>query len=138
TSIAMELMPFGNVRTVDVGLEIVEGANQPNGGLDIDVWHVTRGGNDYSEIAKIPSRYMICVELNDAMKEINGTLWNDTAHHRQLCGEGEWDLASFVANVKKTGFQGPWGVEIISAIHRKLPLEEAATRSFQTARAQLD
>ncbi len=137
TSIAMELMPFGNVRTVDVGLAIVEGADQPNGGLDIDVWHVTRGGNDYSEIAKIPARYMVCVELNDAMHEVQETLWTDTAHHRQLCGEGEWDLPSFVENVRKTGFEGPWGVEIISKVHRKRPLEEAARLSFQTARAQL-
>ncbi|KPH64045.1 sugar phosphate isomerase/epimerase [Novosphingobium sp. ST904] len=138
TSIAMELMPFGNVRTVDVGLAIVEGANQPNGGLDIDVWHVTRGGNDYADLARIPGKYMICVELNDANADVNGTLWNDTAHHRQLCGEGDWNLKSFVENVRNTGFQGPWGVEIISAVHRKLPLGEAADRSFQTARALLD
>lgn len=136
TSIAMELMPFGNVRTVDVGLAIVEGANQANGGLDIDVWHVTRGGNDYADLARIPARYMVCVELNDAAAEVQGTLWEDTAHRRRLCGEGDWDLPGFIANVKKTGFTGPWGVEIISSVHRKLPLAEAAHRSFNTAFAQ--
>lgn len=137
TAIAMELMPFGNVRTVDVGLEIVAGANQPNGGLDIDVWHVTRGGNDYSEIAKIPERFMVCVELNDARHEVQESLWMDTAHYRELCGEGDWDLPSFVENVQKTGFKGPWGVEIISKVHRKRPLAEAAARAFDTARAQI-
>ena len=33
TNIALEIMPFGNIRTVEMALKIVEGANHSNGGL---------------------------------------------------------------------------------------------------------
>ncbi|MGV8120462.1 MAG: sugar phosphate isomerase/epimerase family protein [Candidatus Xenobiia bacterium LiM19] len=54
TNIVLEIMPFSNVRTIEVGRAIVEGAHQPNGGLLLDIWHMARGGNAYTEIAKIP------------------------------------------------------------------------------------
>ena len=34
--------------------------------------------------------------------------------------------------VQASGYNGPWGVEIISAAQRALPLTAAATRSFDT------
>ena len=34
---------------------------------------------------------------------------------RRLPGDGDFDIASFVAAVRATGFQGPWGVELLSA-----------------------
>ena len=52
TAIVLEIMPFGNVNTIEAGRAIVEGANQSNGFLLIDVWHMARGGIDYSDIVK--------------------------------------------------------------------------------------
>ena len=36
------------------------------------------------------------------------------------------------------GYRGPWGVELISAELRKLPLDVAAKRAFDTTMAQFE
>jgi sugar phosphate isomerase/epimerase len=136
TSIALEIMPFSNIRTVSAALELVSTDPQPNGGLYLDIWHIARGGIDYSEVAKIPQQWIKAVELDDADRDVVGTLWDDTRFHRRLCGEGALDIPAFLKATRETGYRGPYAVEIISQEHRRLPLEEEAKRSFETARAQ--
>ncbi len=136
TSIALEIMPFSNIRTISTALELVSTDPRPNGGLYIDIWHIARGGIDYAEVAKIPQQYIKAVELDDADRDVVGTLSEDTRHHRRLCGEGTFAIPAFLKAIDETGYRGPYAVEIISREHRRLPLEEAARRSFETAMAQ--
>jgi len=136
TSIALEIMPFSNIRTVSAALELVSADPQPNGGLYLDIWHMARGGIDYSEVAKIPQQWIKAVELDDADRDMVGTLWDDTRFHRRLCGDGALDIPAFLKAIDETGYQGPYAVEIISREHRRLPLEEEAKRSFETTMAQ--
>ncbi len=136
TSIALEIMPFSNIRTVSAALELVSTDPQPNGGLYIDIWHMARGGLDYAEVAKIPQQFIKAVELDDADSDIVGTLSEDTRFHRHLCGEGAFDIPAFLKAIDQAGYRGPYAVEIISREHRRLSLEEEAKRSFETAMAQ--
>ena len=138
TGIVMEIMPFGNVTRIETGRAIVEGADQPNGGLLIDIWHMARGGNDYADIAKIPARFIGAVELDDADADVRGGLWEDTIHHRRLPGEGVLNPPAFIRAVQAAGYEGPWGVEMLSATYRKLPLQEMARRSFEMTMRQLE
>lgn len=136
TSIALEVMPFSNVSTLETARALVEGAAQPNGGLLLDIWHIGRGGIPYEAVAKVPRQYVVSVELDDADAEVVGTLWEDTIYQRRLCGEGVLDPPAFIDAVQKTGFDSFYSVEVISKKHRVLPLEEAARRSFETTMAQ--
>jgi sugar phosphate isomerase/epimerase len=136
--IMLEIMPWSNVRTVQTARGIVEGAAQPNGGILVDIWHFARGGIGYDEVAEIPLQYIGGVELDDADKEVVGSLWEDTIHHRRLCGEGELDPPAFLEAVRAAGYQGYYGVEILSEEHRKLPLDEMARRSFETTMRQFE
>src|SRR3989440_7110835 len=136
TSIALEIMPFSNIRTVSAALELVSTDPQPNGGLYLDIWHIARGGIDYSEVAKIPQQFIKAVELDDADRDVVGTLWDDTRYHRRLCGEGVLDIPAFLQATREAGYRGPYAVEIISREHRRLSLEEEAKRSFETTVAQ--
>ena len=136
TSIALEIMPFSNIRTLSAALELVSTDPQPNGGLYLDIWHMARGGIDYSEVAKIPQQFIKAVELDDADRDVVGTLWDDTNFHRRLCGEGALDIPAFLKATRETGYRGPYAVEIISREHRRLSLEEEAKRSFETTVAQ--
>ena len=136
TSIALEIMPFSNIRTLSTALELVSTDPQPNGGLYLDIWHMARGGIDYSEVAKIPQQFIKAVELDDADRDVVGTLWDDTNFHRRLCGEGALDIPAFLSAIDETGYRGPYAVEIISREHRRLSLEEEAKRSFETTVAQ--
>jgi len=137
SNVSIEVMPFSIVKTLEDGLAIVQEADQPNGGLLLDVWHIVRGGIDFSEIEKVPSRFIKAVELDDASSAIQGTLLEDTVFRRKLCGEGEFDNPGFIEAVQDVGFKGEWyGVEIISTEFRKLPLVEMATRAFDTTMQQ--
>jgi sugar phosphate isomerase/epimerase len=135
-NIVLEIMPFSNVRTLETALAIVEGADQPNGGLLLDIWHLQRGGIDYSEIANIPPRFIKSIELNDAHKYPIEPLWMDTLHKRVLPGDGTFDIPAFIKAVEATGYDGPWGLEVLSDTHRKLPLETMAQRAFESTMRQ--
>ena len=45
-------------------------------------------------------------------------------------------MKGFVSLMLKAGYKGPWGIEVLSKDLRKLPLNEAATRAFNTTMAQ--
>jgi sugar phosphate isomerase/epimerase len=130
--IVVEFLPFASINTIDRGLALVDGLDNANGGLLVDIWHVARGGMSFDEIAKIPLNRLLAVELNDADEQIVESLFNDSTHHRKLCGEGELDVPAFIQAILDTGYRDYWGVELISAELRKLPLDVAARRVFET------
>ena len=139
TDITLEIMPFSNVRTIETGLAIVGGADQPNGGLLIDIWHIARGNIPFSDIAKIPSRFLRACEIDDApAKPPVDDMWEETIHHRELCGEGALDVRGFIREIRKAGYNSVFGVEVLNAQHRKLPLDQMTQRVFDSAMAQFD
>ena len=138
TGLMLEIMPWSNVRTVETALGIVQGAEQPNGGILVDIWHFARGGIDYNDVSKIPVQYIRGVELDDADQQVAGSLSEDTIHHRRLCGEGDLDPPAFIKAVQAAGYRGYYGVEILSEKHRKLPLDEMTRRSFDTTMEQFE
>lgn len=134
-SVVIEFLPFSSVNTIDRVLQVVEDVH-PAGAVLIDTWHVARGGMGLDEIAKIPAHLIRSIELDDAGPMVVESLVNDSTHHRQCCGEGVLDVPGFIQAVIDAGYTGPWGVELISAELRKLPLETAARRAFDTTMAQ--
>jgi sugar phosphate isomerase/epimerase len=137
STVAIEFMPFSPIRNIAEALKVAEGANQPNGGLMVDHWHVARGGSPYSEVAQIPARFIKGVEMDDVGAQVKGSLFDDSTFNRQLCGEGAGDLPAFVDALEQAGCTLPYyGVELISETHRKFPLDEMAKRAYDTTVAQ--
>ncbi|MEX0561961.1 sugar phosphate isomerase/epimerase family protein [Raoultella terrigena] len=136
TSIVLEIMPFSNVRTVDTAVAIIKATDEPNVGLLLDIWHLARGGVSYDEIARIPAHYIKSIELNDAPRYPVQPLWQDTIHHRVLPGDGVLDVPAFIRAVQATGYTGYWGLELLSSVQRKLPLEIMAQQAFDATFAQ--
>ncbi|WP_233451715.1 hypothetical protein [Burkholderia vietnamiensis] len=62
----------------------------------------------------------------------------DTCHKRRLPGEGVLDVKGFIKAVQATVFDGPWGVEILSEVESKLPLEEMAARAYNATIRQFE
>jgi sugar phosphate isomerase/epimerase len=137
TRIALEPMPFTELSTPAMALKVVEAANQDNGGIVLDIWHVARAGVPFDELRSIPGDRIFAVELNDAPLCAADDLALEATEARLLCGHGELDIVGFLEAVSATGFDGPFGVEILSKEHRKLPLQEQTERAFTTAMAQL-
>ena len=136
TLIAFELMPFAMIRTLEETIELVAGAGAKNGGVCFDLWHMAKLGIPFDEIARVPREYLVSVELNDGTFTAPWSLHEDTINHRRLCGEGEFDVRGFIACVRRAGYAGPWGIEVLSAELRQRPLVELTTRAFQTTMAQ--
>lgn len=132
TKVSLEMTPFSNTPDLQSVLTIVEGAGRPNGGLMLDLWHVVRGGVRYADIAALPAGRIFGVELDDAPLVVEGTLIEDTLERRRFCGEGEFDVAGFIAALDAAGFTGPYGIEVLSDDVRRMPLEAAARRAFDT------
>jgi sugar phosphate isomerase/epimerase len=138
TRIGLEFLPWSNIKTVHDGLKLVQDAGSTAGGLIIDVWHTERAHTPPADLAAVPLRYIVGVELNDADAEPIGTLFEDTVNRRRLCGEGAFDLPGVITALRAAGWHGPWGVEILSEQHRQTPVRQAVVAAYRTARALLD
>lgn len=81
----------------------------------------------------LDSNIVFGVELSDAQREAIGTLCEDTRDRRTLISHGAQDVAGFSRAMRGVGIDGPWGVEIVSAGHRRRPLTEALTLARNSA-----
>jgi sugar phosphate isomerase/epimerase len=134
TRVAIETMPFSAIATVPMGAQIVSAAGHSAAGLLVDAWHVFRAGTTLAELRTTLRPDMIFgVELDDAVDEVVGTLFADTVDNRVLCGDGSFDLAGLVATLRGLGFDGPWGVEILSTSFRTLPVDRALRLAAESA-----
>jgi sugar phosphate isomerase/epimerase len=138
TNIVIEILPWSNFYDIDSALKIVARAGKPNGGLCVDIWHLARRVVAYEEIGNIPKQYLKHVEVDDADQTVVGSLFEDSARRRKLCGDGNLNVRKFLSVVKASGYDGPIGVEIISDEHMQRSLEEAAEQSFRTAMREFE
>jgi sugar phosphate isomerase/epimerase len=135
--VVYEFMPFDvNVNTLGDALTLVQNAGAPNGGLAIDTWHMAKLGIPPHDIRGIPPEYLTWVELSDGNVENMRDLVDETVNHRRLPGEGEFDIPAYVEACRQAGYAGPWGVEVLSAELRSLPMEEEFKRAYETTAAQ--
>jgi sugar phosphate isomerase/epimerase len=136
--LGIEFLPWSNIPTTQEALRLVEDAGHPASGIVVDVWHVERAGTPAAELAELPGHRILGVELNDADREVVGTMFEDTVDRRRYCGEGSFDLAGIITALRAAGWAGPWGVEILSSEHRRLDVRHAAAHAATTARGLLE
>jgi sugar phosphate isomerase/epimerase len=135
TRIALEPVAFTQVGSVPQAADLVREVNHPACGLLVDFWHVFRAGTTLAELREsLTADQIFGIELCDAENEVIGSLFEDTRDNRKYCGQGSQDVAGFIAAVRDIGFDGPWGVEIISEEHRARPVQEALATSIETTR----
>jgi sugar phosphate isomerase/epimerase len=137
TRLGIEFFPWSNIKSLHDGLRLVEDAGHDTAGVVIDVWHIHRAHTPVADLASVPPNRIIGVALNDADAQVVGTLYEDTVHRRRYCGEGAFDLTGMITALRAAGWNGPWGVEILSVEHRALPVGEALHRAAVSARRQL-
>lgn len=134
TKIAIEPLPFSMIGSMPQGAELIQAVDHPAAGLVVDFWHVFRSPTTLEDLArKVPVDSILGVELSDAKNEIIGTLFEDTRDRRTLIGEGDQDVVGFIETLQKMGYSGAWGVEILSAEHRRRPLREGLEAAFESA-----
>jgi sugar phosphate isomerase/epimerase len=128
TRVAIEPLPFALIGSIPQGAELIRAAGHPSAGLLVDFWHVFRADTTLPELVEcLDPDIVFGVELSDAQLQPIGTLFEDTRDRRTLIGHGAQDVVGFVRAMREVGFDGPWGVEILSIEHRQRPLVEALT-----------
>lgn len=133
--VALEPLPFAVIGSMPQGADLVAEVNHPAAGLLVDYWHVFRANTSLQELAeRVPVEYIFGIELNDALDEIVGTLFEDTRDNRKLLCEGDQDVVGFIRTIQKMGYQGDWGVEILSAEQRSKPLLQGLEDAIESAR----
>jgi sugar phosphate isomerase/epimerase len=135
-TIGFEFMSSAMLDNLKDSLTMVETAGAKNGGLILDIVHVVNSGISYEDVSRIPVRYLISVELNDGTSPSSSR--NDSSRARRFCGDGEFDIKGFVAAVRKTGYAGPWAVEVFSQELLEWPLDDLNTRAYETTMAQFE
>jgi sugar phosphate isomerase/epimerase len=137
--IVYEFMPFDrNVQTVADVAAIVTGANAANGGVAIDTWHMSKLGIAPDELKGIPLEYLSWIELSDGTFANHEDPVDETINHRRLPGEGEFDLKGYVQACVEHGYDGPWGVEVLSEELRNNPIDVIFRRAYETTASQFD
>jgi len=134
----IEWLPWSRIPDLRTALAIVRMADQPNGGVNVDAWHLVRSGTDLAELRSVPGRLILGIQLDDGPLEAEANLVDATLHHRDLPGEGQFDLPAIVQALLDTGTTAPIGVEVFSDALHELPAGEAARRAAHATRQVVD
>ena len=136
--VALEPQACSTVADLDTALTIVRDAGRPNGGLNLDVWHRTRGGWPLADLRALAADEIVVVQLDDGPTvPVTADYLEECTHHRTAPGAGEFDLLGFLAAVRATGTRAPVSVEVLSDEFDRLPVEQVAERLATATRAVL-
>jgi sugar phosphate isomerase/epimerase len=117
--------------SLETARSVVQGAGAANGGLALDLWHVVDLGVSTAAIRELPAGTVVAAEVSDGeRRRAPGT--RRSMRDRRLPGYGDFDIAGFVAAVCATGYQGPWGVELLSAAIGDVEPAELARRAYRS------
>ncbi len=138
TQIGFEMMPFSIISSLEDALALAKGADAPNGGIFFDLWHMVKLAIPYDAVAAFPAKYRTGMEINDGFSREHSMpdMVEETTQHRQLCGEGEFDIKRFVAKIRAVGWTGPWGIEILNKKLREEDIHTLAPKVYRTTLAQ--
>jgi 4-hydroxyphenylpyruvate dioxygenase len=105
--------------------EVVRRADHPFLGVVLDSFHILSRGHDLSAIGKIPRDKIFFVQVADApLLDMDVLQWS--RHFRCFPGQGRLPLKGFMAELAKTGYDGPLSLEIFSDAFRAAPTEITA------------
>ncbi len=137
--LALEATPFSHMKTIYEALEVVSHSDSPSAGLMVDIWHTAKIGISNEEVWKnIPLSKVNAVEVDDGFINTPINLFEDSTNRRAYCGEGEFDTPSFIRAAIDAGWNGPWGVEIISTEHRNATVAEGLKKAYDTTIASFE
>jgi sugar phosphate isomerase/epimerase len=97
TRLSIEFLPFTDVPDAAAAAELVDRAGRTNIGLCVDAWHVFRGGGLLSLVGLDPA-LVAAVQFDDGpLDPVLDDYVQDCLHHREVPGEGEFDLRGLLA-----------------------------------------
>jgi 4-hydroxyphenylpyruvate dioxygenase len=119
--IGYEALAWGrHVNTWQQVWNLVRQADHPALGVLLDSFHTLSLKGDPRGIAEIPGDKIFFVQMADApILAMDVLEWS--RHFRCFPGQGEFDLAGFLAPILKSGYKGPLSLEIFNDGFRAAP-----------------
>ncbi len=100
-----------SINTVADAMAVIEEVGDPRLGLVIDAFHFYVGGSTLADIERIDPARLFAIHLADVDHGDRTTLGKA---NRVLPGDGVLPLPTFVKAVRKTGYVGPFGLELFN------------------------
>jgi sugar phosphate isomerase/epimerase len=127
---AIEFLPeMSNIPDAATAMQIVTAAGRANGGICLDCWHHFRGANDDDMLRAVPAEAIFTVQFDDGPRQrVDPDYYTDCTRHRNVPGDGEFDLAGFLRLVGEMGVRLPLSVEVMSDDLQPLPAGQVARR----------
>jgi sugar phosphate isomerase/epimerase len=129
----LEFIPMTAIADIATAWRIVRDADRPNGGILFDTWHFFRGAADFDALRAIPGERILAVQVDDALPEVNGSLWEDT-QQRLLPGDGCFDLPRVLRTLARMDGLRVVGPEVISPATAAMPPADAAREAGDRVR----
>lgn len=130
--IGYEALAWGkHVNTWQQVWNLVRQVDHPNLGVLLDSFHTLSLKGDPSAIAEIPGDKIFFVQMADApILAMDVLEWS--RHFRCFPGQGEFDLAGFLAPIIKSGYTGPLSLEIFNDGFRAAPTRANAADGLRS------
>ncbi|WP_207883270.1 3-dehydroshikimate dehydratase QuiC [Pseudomonas sp. 30_B] len=119
--VGYEALAWGrHVNTWQQVWDLVREVNHPALGVILDSFHTLSLKGDPAGIAQIPGEKIFFVQMADApILAMDVLEWS--RHFRNFPGQGEFDLAGFLAPILKSGYRGPLSLEVFNDGFRAAP-----------------
>ena len=130
--IGYEALAWGrHVNTYQQVWNLVRQADHPALGVILDSFHTLSLKGDPRAIGEIPGDKIFFVQMADApILAMDVLEWS--RHFRCFPGQGEMDLAGFLAPILATGYRGPLSLEIFNDGFRAAPTRQNAADGLRS------
>ncbi|MDC0093901.1 sugar phosphate isomerase/epimerase [Alphaproteobacteria bacterium] len=125
--LAYEALAWGiHVNDYRHAMQLIQDADHMNLGIALDTFHIMSKKDDITQIRHIPREKIYLVQISDApFLDLDYLSWSRS--HRILPGYGDFDLKSFVKEVKLTGYDQYFSLECFNKnLQAKDPINTAA------------
>ncbi len=130
----VELWGFSkNLSTLAEVLYVAAAANHPDACVLLDVYHMYKGGSDFSNIALVPGAKLHCLHMNDYPAVPNRAEIADK--DRVYPGDGVAPMDHILTTLVAGGFRGTLSLELFNRSYWEQPASEVARTGLQKMRA---
>lgn len=126
----VELWGFSqNLSTLADILYVAAAADMPNAGLLLDVYHLYKGGSEFTNVEFIPGTRLHCLHMNDYPAHPPRSEINDS--HRVYPGDGIAPIGELLSALVAGGFKGTLSLELFNREYWKQPALEVARTGLE-------
>jgi sugar phosphate isomerase/epimerase len=133
--LAIEPVTFAPLRRLKQALDLIDRVGADRLGLVLDTWHLWTAGESWDDVAGLSPDLIVAAQLSDTCARA-GDQWADS-DRSVLPGDGILPLSEAVDAIRRTGFDGPWSVELFGNRYAAAAPEALAADILARTRALL-